>query len=174
MNTKSKEEMRELLQDYCADVLDSNKIKIADIGSYDVNGTYKTIVPKCWQYTGVDIREGPNVDMVMKDEFVCPVRANTFDVVISGATLEHCTDPARLVKEMGRILKSGGLLIVNAPKDRPEHGTRIYPDAGYEDYWRFMPQGMELLVMLANLQLVRCYELKTKKRSYSMVVAFKK
>ena len=38
--------------------------KALDVGSYDVNGTYRPLVEgRGWVYTGLDVSAGPNVDL---------------------------------------------------------------------------------------------------------------
>ena len=67
MNTRSKKEMKKLLKEFTP--WSFSNIKVGDFGSYNVNGTYKSIIPDKWIYTGFDILPGPNVDVVMKNEF---------------------------------------------------------------------------------------------------------
>jgi len=66
----------------------NSKIKILDVGSYDVNGTYKDLFEFYnWKYFGLDMQSGLNVDIVSKSayEFVLP--DNSFDVVFLGIRL---------------------------------------------------------------------------------------
>jgi hypothetical protein len=38
--------------------------KVLEIGSYDVNGSLRSLFAKAGEYTGVDLKEGPGVDLV--------------------------------------------------------------------------------------------------------------
>lgn len=50
---------------------DKETVKVLDIGSYDVNGTYKDIFCDfCYHYTGMDMAEGSNVDIVPADIYI--------------------------------------------------------------------------------------------------------
>lgn len=41
-------------------------IKVLDVGSFDVNGTYRDIFSQKYDYTGLDMCAGPNVDVVRR------------------------------------------------------------------------------------------------------------
>lgn len=112
---------------------------VLDVGSYDVNGTYRPLVTELgWRYTGLDLTAGPNVDVVASDPDHFPIADASYDVVISGSTMEHVARPWRWVPELVRVLRPGGLLAIVTHWQFPEHR---YP----RDYWRFMVDGMELL-----------------------------
>ncbi|TXH09242.1 MAG: methyltransferase type 11, partial [Hyphomicrobiaceae bacterium] len=62
-----------------------------DVGSFDVNGNYRSIVEAAqWRYVGLDISEGPNVDVVIpeKDSWLEHVGDERADLVISGQCME--------------------------------------------------------------------------------------
>ncbi len=46
-----------------------------------------------------------------------PFREQTFDSVVSVGALEYFADPKRVLKEMARVLKTGGRVVVGAPED---------------------------------------------------------
>jgi len=119
-----------------------------DVGSLDVNGTYREIVARRgWRYTGLDIAAGPNVDVVAEDGYRYPFDDGAFDAVISGSTMEHVAEVWRWVPELARLVRPGGLLAIVAPHKCGEHR---YP----ADYWRIMPQGMEYLLREAGLERI--------------------
>jgi SAM-dependent methyltransferase len=110
-----------------------------DVGSYDVNGTYRPLVEgRGWVYTGLDVAKGPNVDVVTPDPYRFPFEDGTFDVVLSGSTMEHVEAIWRWVPELARVLKPGGLLAIVTHWTFPEHRYPV-------DCWRIMPDGMRYL-----------------------------
>lgn len=124
---------------------------VVDIGSFDVNGTYKPIIsqyPKL-KYVGVDIEKGKNVDIVI-GQFQFPFADNSIPMVISGQTLEHCTNPFLFVKECARILSKNGIVILIAPW---QFGIHRFPI----DCWRILPDGMIELFKHANLECLKSY-----------------
>jgi SAM-dependent methyltransferase len=58
-----------------------------------------------------------------------PFPANRFDVLLSNEVIEHVEDDAQTVKEMIRVLKPGGRLVLFCP-------NRWYPVETHGIYWR--------------------------------------
>ena len=66
------------------------RLSIIDIGSYDVNGSYKQFfLHAAWKYTGVDLTAGPNVDVVLQSPYRLPFESHSVDVIVSGQAFEH-------------------------------------------------------------------------------------
>jgi hypothetical protein len=52
--------------DRYASKIPKSEVSVLDMGSYDVNGSYRHLFnEERYQYTGVDTEEGPNVDVVL-------------------------------------------------------------------------------------------------------------
>lgn len=64
---------------------------------------------------------------------------STYDVVVGLEILEHTLDPFGGVREMRRILKDGGYLLVSAPLNWRIHGP-------IPDCWRFTEHGFKVLL----------------------------
>ena len=110
-----------------------------DVGAYDVNGTFRPLVyQRNWRYTGLDQAAGPNVDVVAEDPFCFPFADDSFDVVISGSTMEHVTAIWKWIPELVRVLKPGGFLAIHTHWQFPEHRYPV-------DCWRIMPDGMKYI-----------------------------
>jgi lipopolysaccharide biosynthesis glycosyltransferase/SAM-dependent methyltransferase/uncharacterized coiled-coil protein SlyX len=108
---------------------------ILDVGSQDVNGTLRDCCPTAAEYVGVDLQAGPNVDVVLDDPNVFPFKDGSFDVVLSTSCFEHDQMFWLTFSEMGRVLKPGGYIYINAPSNGnyhayPRDNWRFYPDAG--------------------------------------------
>lgn len=100
----------------------SNRLVI-DIGSLDVNGNNQYLFEQSL-YLGIDLMPGKNVDLVSQaHELNLPT--SSADVIISTECLEHDQYYALTLKNIIRMLKPGGALILTcATTGRPEHGTR--------------------------------------------------
>jgi len=149
MHLKSKMEMNKNLKKYCKNIFDDNTI-IIDVGSYNVCGTYRNTIPPRWEYKGVDIKDGPNVDILMDDPKKIPLDDSFADIVISGQCIEHCKTPWILVREMSRILKKGGHCFITAPATWWEHKFPV-------DCFRYYPDGMRSLMEEAGLTVLDAY-----------------
>lgn len=117
---------------------------VLEVGSYDVNGTVRPIFEsRGCTYLGVDIASGKGVDMIM-DAHDLDFTDGQFDVVISCETLEHDSEFWFSLREMGRVLKKDGILILTARGN----GFQYHPFP--KDYWRFMPDSIEMWSHLSN------------------------
>lgn len=111
---------------YCEENIEGKKV--LDIGSYNLNGCVKPIFEKA-SYVGVDMAQGPNVDIVANCNDL-PFENNSFDIIVSISCFEHDNMFWLTFLEMLRVLKPGGFLYVNAPSNGPYH-------AHPTDNWRF-------------------------------------
>lgn len=127
--------------------------RIADIGARDVNGSLKSVLGAGHLYTGFDIEPGAGVDVVMPNPEWINAPDASFDIVVSANCLEHARRPWVLVKEMARIVCSGGvvLLMVPMPNAHPYHAYPI-------DCWRCYTEGMRGLFEDAGLVVLDLHE----------------
>ncbi|WP_291556577.1 class I SAM-dependent methyltransferase [Comamonas sp. SCN 65-56] len=125
-----------------------SQLQVLDIGSYDVNGSYKQFFDKPgWRYTGVDLAAGPNVDVVLSSPYRLPFPSFSVDVVVSGQAFEHVEFFWLTWMEMSRVVRPGGLIFLLAPSRGPEHR---YP----QDCWRFYPDGYRALAKYTSMELL--------------------
>lgn len=67
-----------------------------------------------------------------------------FDTVLCTEVLEHLPDPARVLREMARVLRPGGTLLLTVPFSQPLHELP-------SDYYRFTPSSLAHLVREVGL-----------------------
>ena len=127
---------------------DINKpISVLDVGSYDVNGSYKKLFDDpLFSYAGLDIEPGPNVDIVADNPyFWSMIEDESFDVIISGQAFEHIEFFWLTISEMARVLRRSGLICIIVPREQKCHR---YPT----DCYRFEIDGIIALARYTNLK----------------------
>ena len=129
--------------------LTTSPLTILDIGSFDPNLNYYRLCSDHF-YSGLDITKGPGVNIVSKDLYHYPIQDNTYDVVISGQTIEHVFDLHKWIKEISRVVKIGGLVCIIGPNTWIEHKYPV-------DCWRIFPDGMKFLLSeIGSLNVLEC------------------
>lgn len=125
-----------------------NTVTVLDIGSYDMGGSYRDIFPnRKYNYMGLDMTEGPNVDFVPADIYHWnEIENETFDLVISGQAFEHIEYPWLTMKEIARVLKPSGFCFIIAPNAGIEHRTP-------KDCYRYYADGLSALAKWADLKV---------------------
>lgn len=131
---------------------DHKSIKVLDVGSYDINGSYRHLfADKRFEYIGMDMVPGPNVDIAMENPYVWnTLETDSFDLVISGQAFEHAEFFWITMGEMARVLKKDGLLCIIAPNNFFEHRTPV-------DCYRFFTDGMVALARYVSLEIVHAH-----------------
>jgi SAM-dependent methyltransferase len=109
-----------------------------EIGSYDVNGNLRGVLAHT-KYTGLDMREGPNVDIVANGNEL-PFPNDHFDIVVCVETFEHDKYFWKTIEQVRRVLRPGGVVIFTAPGIN--FGIHEFPG----DYWRFTESGLRSLI----------------------------
>ena len=89
-------------------------------------------------YIGCDVRPGLGVDRI-EDVHQLSFATHSIGSVLMLETLEHVKNPLQAMAEVFRVLQPGGVVVISSCMDFPVHE---YP----ADYWRFPPQGFDLLL----------------------------
>lgn len=121
-------------------------VDVLDIGSLDINGNNRYLFSS-YTYTGVDLGEGPNVDVVSLAHEYCP--GKEFDIVLSTECFEHDRHWPLSIKNCMALLKPGGLFMFTcAAPGRAPHGTSQYESwaspfshVQFEDYYHNLSAG---------------------------------
>jgi SAM-dependent methyltransferase len=115
---------------------------IYEFGSMQVPGQegfadLRSIFPNK-RYVGADMRKGPGVDVVLNLHKI-DLNSESAGTVLMLDTLEHVEYSREALKEVHRILRKDGILIMSSVMNFPIH------DFPY-DYWRFTPQAFKSLL----------------------------
>lgn len=111
---------------------------VLDVGCGE--GPYRSMLPRSVKYVGLDIEGGGAVaELIVEPGQRWLLDDHSIDVVLCTQVLEHTLDPRRVITEMARVLRPGGMLIVTAPFAYNEHGRP-------HDYWRFTINGLVTLL----------------------------
>jgi len=109
------------------------------INVLDVGGRiqpYRSLIgSKARTYFGLDLQFEGTVDVVASAEHI-PIRTESLDLVLCNDVLQYVFDPPAAMREMHRVLKPGGQLILSTRGQYPEH---------HDELWRFLPDGLRHL-----------------------------
>ncbi len=113
-------------------IVSQNAGHLLEVGSRARSGIVRRgMTPPGWDYTGLDIVEGPNVDVVGDAHSLATVFAGRrFDAVMSFSVLEHLFMPWRFVIELNRVLNIGAIGLFTTHQTWPLHEQPW-------DFWRF-------------------------------------
>ena len=102
-------------------------------------GIYKSLVlSKGYEYVGIDVKPRSQ-DVVYGDITSIPFPDNYFEAVLCVDILEHVEKDYIAIKEMFRVLKPKGVLVLHTPDSRQTHILADFPEnpshlrAGYTD-----------------------------------------
>lgn len=100
-------------------------VRVCDIGSLNVNGDNHYLFDD-YEYIGVDIGRGKNVNVVARGHEYKPIYGQGYDTVISTECFEHDKFwKETMLNIIDNLLVSNGLFIFTcATTGRPEHGTK--------------------------------------------------
>ena len=99
--------------------------------------------PTATEYKGIDVAEAAsfgyrNPDVVYYDGNTIPFADGAFDALLCTEVIEHIADPTKLVGEMHRVLKPGGVGIITVPWSARFHYQPF-------DYHRYTPSMLETI-----------------------------
>jgi SAM-dependent methyltransferase len=127
-------------QDFDIFLATNKNLKILDIGGRDRSKVDRSkFYGSNHDVSVIDIIDGDNVDIVGDAHSLSsyfPV--NTFDVLVSTSVFEHLHSPWKAAVEMNKILKMGGIALVQT------HQTLGMHDIPW-DFWRFSDQAWKAI-----------------------------
>ena len=115
--------------------LSTSDAVVVDVGSFSVNGSLREVFGDEVTYVGVDMEQGPGVDVVLENAYQLPFEDASVDCVVSSSCFEHAEFFWSLFLEIIRVLKPDGLFYLCAPSAGAFHRYpvdcwRFYPDSG--------------------------------------------
>jgi SAM-dependent methyltransferase len=125
-------------------------MRVLEIGLNTIPSTYCQIVGKksiVWET--LDIADDGKLTYVAENEYKFPVPDDTFDIVLSGQVIEQVRKIWVWVKELARVCKKGGKVIIIAPFSWTYHKAPV-------DCWRIYPDGMKALCEEADSAMDLC------------------
>lgn len=115
--------------------------RVLDVGAGGC--PYKPLFAHC-EYVSQDampldeaqVRQGGYgaIDLVC-DASAIPVGDGAFDAVLCTEVLEHVPDPVAVVREIGRVLRPGGIALITAPLGSGLHQKPQHYHGGYTPWW---------------------------------------
>lgn len=122
-----------------ASILDSDSIKLLDIAPQVHAGARQFFLKSQVLTADIDEKSGANyiIDICQNNEE--KIASATFDIIVCTEVLEHTLNPFLAIKEIHRLLKRGGVLLMSTPFDFRIHGP-------LPDCWRFTEHGIKALL----------------------------
>lgn len=97
-----------------------------DFGQYEGKGDGAGLQTGQWDTSLIDI---------VSDITTIPMPNGSFDVVLCTEVLEHVPDPLAALRELARLLKPGGRMILTAPFCSLSHFAPYHFATGLSRYW---------------------------------------
>lgn len=132
------------IQKKCRELSDRGvkDLRIVDIGC-GMKPYYPFFASISDKYIGIDMPGVPRVE-IYGDASSIPLKDCTADIVLCFQVLEHIRYPEVFIRDVERILRPGGMLLLST------HGTMVYhPYPG--DYWRWTHEGLQAIFERSGL-----------------------
>jgi ubiquinone/menaquinone biosynthesis C-methylase UbiE len=95
----------------------------------------------------LDMHSGSDLTYPNAGEYSFPIPDESYDVVLAGQVLEHVKKIWVWVRELERVCKKGGHVILINPVSAPFHEAPV-------DCWRVYPDGMRALLEDTGLRII--------------------
>lgn len=138
-----------------AGLLDTEGLTLLDVAPQDHAGAQEFFRKVRILTADIDEKSGADyiIDICANNSSVIP--DNSFDLVLCTEVIEHTLNPFAAVKELHRLLKPGGKLLMSTPFDFRIHGP-------LPDCWRFTEHGLR--AMLSHFEKVEIAGLENENR----------
>lgn len=114
-----------------------------------------------WRGCGIEInadaaaycRQSRGLNVIAGTLDTHPFPRDCFDVVLMGDVIEHLSDPRATMRQVQRILRPGGLVVISTP-DIAGWAGRVLQVKPQEHLYYFSPQTMGALLQRVGLEVV--------------------
>ena len=111
---------------------------------------FRGLFTKCHRYVRVDFFP-MDTEVMQGDMLAIPLESKSVDMVLLFQAITDVPNPGAVLKEIRRVLRPGGKLVMYETMSYPEHDLP-------HDYYRLMPEGLKSLVIEAGLSCTSiCY-----------------
>lgn len=97
-----------------------------DLSRYNGKGDNKGLQTSHWDVSQIDI---------ISDIISLPLKKESLDNILCSEVLEHLPYPDMAIKELSRVLKKNGKLIITAPFSSLTHFSPFHYCTGFNIYW---------------------------------------
>lgn len=110
-------------------------MSVLEVGGTDFNGTPRPMFEsRGCKYTAMDIALGRGVDLVNVSGEPFPMADGSYDIVVTTSTFEHDPTFWMTMREIARVVRTGGIIFASAPSvgsyhAHPGDNWRFYRDA---------------------------------------------
>ena len=123
-------------------------MRVLEIGPDKIPSTYCKIVGEgSITWDTLDIADDPRLTYSGAGEYSFPVDDGAYDIVLSGQVLEHVRKIWVWIKEVARVCREDGHVIIINPVSWPYHEAPV-------DCWRAFPEGMRALYDEGGLEVI--------------------
>lgn len=124
--------------------------RVLEIGPDNFPSSYRKLIEnETAQWDTLDIFEDSKLTYSNSEENRFPIPDNRYDVVLAANVIEHVRRPWIWLKEVCRVCKQGGHVVLVTPVSWPYHAAPV-------DCYRIYPDGMKALLEDAGLETIKC------------------
>jgi SAM-dependent methyltransferase len=137
-----------ILAEWCAGVR-GDVLSLGSGGDIDKQGRhYRQYFPLASVYTTSDLEPEMACDLRLDARWMPEIRTSSRDCIFVSGLLEHVDDYGAVVKEIWRVLRPNGQLLLGVPFKQPIHRAP-------GDYWRFTEHGVRHLLSAFTIDELR-------------------
>ena len=127
--------MHEAVRSYVRAEVRRSYASVLEVGSLDINGGVRDLLDPEAEYTGIDVQQGPGVDVVA--DFATYRHPEPVDLILCLEVLEHTPKWREIIASAARNLAAEGELILTcATTGRAPHSARGVGPIGQDEFYQ--------------------------------------